>query len=122
MQLIIWYYYAYYYMAAIVTIVIVISGVVKVVVAKKSQAQTISMASYHGRYNILRDGRWKQMDSSQMVPGDVFEVKASNVSLPVDCILISGSVVMDESSLTGMCNLGAAYITKVKLYQLPNSP
>jgi cation-transporting ATPase 13A3/4/5 len=101
MQIIIWYYYAYYYMALVVNVVIIVSGVVKVVVARKAQAQILGMARFSSKTKVLRDGKWSDMDSEELVPGDIFQVETSERPVPVDCLLLQGGVVMDESSLTG---------------------
>ena len=40
-------------------------------------------------------------ESCNLVPGDVFELPDNGMSLPCDCILLSGSVVINEAMLTG---------------------
>ena len=42
-----------------------------------------------------------EKDSIDLVPGDVFEVPEDGLAMPCDCILLSGSVVMNEAMLTG---------------------
>ncbi len=44
--------------------------------------------------------RWSRVLQSQLVPGDVIKITAAS-SIPADCIIISGSVLVDESMLTG---------------------
>lgn len=46
------------------------------------------------------EGNLVDTDSSELVPGDVIEV-APNMNLPCDLILLSGSVIVNESMLTG---------------------
>ncbi len=41
------------------------------------------------------------MDSKELVPGDLFEVPEDGKALPCDAVLISGSVILNESMLTG---------------------
>ncbi|OAJ42778.1 hypothetical protein BDEG_26191 [Batrachochytrium dendrobatidis JEL423] len=101
MMLLIWYYYAYYYMGIVLTIVIIASGIVKIIVSTKSQQRVLEMATFHGRAKVFRDGIWTRVDCSNLVPGDVIEIEASHNELSVDCVLVKGQVVADESSLTG---------------------
>ncbi|KAJ3105762.1 hypothetical protein HDU97_007582 [Phlyctochytrium planicorne] len=99
--LMIWYYYAYYYMGIVLTIVIVVSGIVKVFVYLHAQKRVLSMANFKGTVKILRNGVWMVASTTEVVPGDVMEVEASEHVLPVDAILVDGGAVCDESSLTG---------------------
>jgi len=43
----------------------------------------------------------ENIDSNNLVPGDIFEVPEDGKNLPCDCILLSGSVIVNESMLTG---------------------
>ncbi|KAL2914989.1 hypothetical protein HK105_205533 [Polyrhizophydium stewartii] len=94
-------YYSYYYMALVLTAVIVGSGITKVVVSTNAQRRVLEMATFHGSANVLRDGTWSRVDCSELVPGDVIEIEASENELSVDCVLVKGEIVADESSLTG---------------------
>ncbi|MCH9612853.1 MAG: Calcium-transporting ATPase 1 [Chlamydiia bacterium] len=50
---------------------------------------------------VQRDGTWQDIDSSQLVVGDVVQIKLGNI-LPADIFLSSGSYLsVDQSSLTG---------------------
>lgn len=50
---------------------------------------------------VIRDGKKKQIDSKQLVPGDVFVLQAGN-SIPADSRLISAtSMQVDQSALNG---------------------
>jgi hypothetical protein len=40
-------------------------------------------------------------ESINLVPGDVFELPDDGMALPCDCILLSGSVIINEAMLTG---------------------
>ncbi|KAJ3042002.1 hypothetical protein HDV00_008293 [Rhizophlyctis rosea] len=101
MSLLIWYYYAYYYMGIVLTIVIISAGFSKVSVGLRSQRKVLEMAAFEGSCRILRDGGWTTVSTKDVVPGDVIEVQTSEHVLPVDCVLVDGGAVADESSLTG---------------------
>ena len=42
-----------------------------------------------------------EIDSTELVPGDVYELPEEGLSLPCDTIIISGSAIINESMLTG---------------------
>lgn len=58
------------------------------------------MAEYTDTVPILRDGEWKTKSTSDLLPGDVFEI-IEGKTVPCDAIILSGNIVIDESSLTG---------------------
>jgi cation-transporting ATPase 13A3/4/5 len=42
-----------------------------------------------------------EIQSSNLVPGDIFEVPDDGMAMPCDCILLTGSVIINEAMLTG---------------------
>ncbi len=53
------------------------------------------------RATILRDDGWGEIETEELVPGDVVQVKLGNI-VPADIKLIQGDYLMlDESALTG---------------------
>ncbi len=49
---------------------------------------------------VLRNGDWKLIESSEVVPGDVIVVKLGDI-IPADAKILSGELSIDESALTG---------------------
>lgn len=49
---------------------------------------------------VLRDGTWTLMPASRVVPGDVIHIRVGDF-VPADLLLQSGSVMADQSALTG---------------------
>ncbi len=49
---------------------------------------------------VLRDGEWRRIAASELVPGDAIRL-ALGAMVPADCTLVSGSVTVDQSMLTG---------------------
>ncbi|KAI9260854.1 hypothetical protein EDC94DRAFT_129350 [Helicostylum pulchrum] len=94
------YYFAYWQVGIADTAVILISAVVKVYVRLKSEIRIKKMAEFTDNINILRDGKWIEVSTSALVPGDVFEVVEGKTA-PCDAIVLTGNIVADESSLTG---------------------
>jgi cation-transporting ATPase 13A2 len=51
---------------------------------------------------VLRNGFWRYVESSELVPGDVYEVTDPNLTqIPCDSLLLSGDCIVNESMLTG---------------------
>ena len=64
------------------------------------------MAKYECNITVFRkdlNGKMysKIISSTELVPGDLFEIQKENLPMPCDCILINGSVIINESMLTG---------------------
>ncbi|KAL1920902.1 uncharacterized protein VTP21DRAFT_11537 [Calcarisporiella thermophila] len=100
MVLWLFYYYSYYYIGIADTVVILLSALVKVVIRLRSERRVKQMAEHVDLCKVLRDSRWKEISTADLVPGDVLEVKEGTV-VPCDGVILSGNVVVDESSLTG---------------------
>lgn len=49
---------------------------------------------------VLRDGVWKNIDASKIVPGDIIHVRMGDI-IPADMKIISGESQSDQSMLTG---------------------
>ncbi|TPX30096.1 hypothetical protein SmJEL517_g06259 [Synchytrium microbalum] len=95
----VWFYYAYYYMAAVLCLIIGSSGLIKVYFGILSHRRVREMATFEGLVRVKRNGKWTDIPTTDIVPGDAIEIKQG--VLPVDAVLVEGGVVVDESSLTG---------------------
>ncbi|KAJ2703883.1 hypothetical protein FB645_003760, partial [Coemansia sp. IMI 203386] len=94
------YFYAYYQVGIVDTGVILLSASIKVVMRIQSERRLKRMAEQFEEANVLRDDQWSRISTVDLVPGDVIELE-TGAHMSCDCILLSGSAVMDESSLTG---------------------
>ncbi|KAJ1641765.1 hypothetical protein LPJ64_006305, partial [Coemansia asiatica] len=94
------YFYAYYQVGVVDTGVILISATIKVVMRMQSERRLKRMAEQFEEANVLRDGQWSRISTVDLIPGDVIELE-TGAHMSCDCVLLSGSAVMDESSLTG---------------------
>ena len=63
---------------------------------------------------VLRDGAFERVSSEELVPGDVVSIPAHGCELHFDAVVISGSVIVNESLLTGEC----VPVTKVRSGQI----
>ncbi|OBZ81777.1 hypothetical protein A0J61_10175 [Choanephora cucurbitarum] len=94
------YYLAYWQVGIADTIVILVSALVKAIIRLRSERRIKEMAEFTDTVCILRDGEWKTMSTADLLPGDVFEV-AGGKTTPCDAVILTGNIVVDESSLTG---------------------
>ncbi|KAI9270803.1 hypothetical protein BDA99DRAFT_460449 [Phascolomyces articulosus] len=97
----VWYYFQYFQMGLVQTCIILVSAFVRVILRLRAEYRIKSMAEHVDQVCVLRDGEWKEgISSGDLVPGDVFEVR-EKTQLPCDAVILSGTVVVNESSLTG---------------------
>ncbi|CAO3599770.1 unnamed protein product [Absidia cylindrospora] len=94
------YFYAYWQVGIADTCVIIVSAIVKVVVRIRSEKRIKTMAEFTDTVCLLRDGEWQTHSTADLLPGDIFQVDEGK-STPCDAVILSGNIVVDESSLTG---------------------
>lgn len=49
---------------------------------------------------VLRDDQWLFMPAKELVPGDIIFMRMGDI-IPADVLLLSGNLILDQSSLTG---------------------
>ncbi|KAJ1923575.1 hypothetical protein IWQ60_005800 [Tieghemiomyces parasiticus] len=96
----VWYYFNYYYMGIEQTAVILLAALIKVVIRLRSERKIKSLAEYRSACRVLRDNVWTDLQTVDLVPGDVLAITVG-MQIPCDGALLQGEVVVDESSLTG---------------------
>lgn len=52
------------------------------------------------RATVKRDGAWKQISAPELVPGDVIKLELGSL-IPADACVCKGSILLDQSMLTG---------------------
>eukprot|EP01038_Epipyxis_sp_PR26KG_P012334 gene12334-16543_t len=57
-------------------------------------------ASLKPEATVKRDGEWRHIESSLLVPGDLV-LLATGSAIPADCVLNDGTLELDQSALTG---------------------
>lgn len=67
---------------------------------KRNLLQIRALAAYRTQVNVLREGNWLSVDSSQLVPGDLMEI-TNNMRAPCDIVVVQGSAAVTEGMLTG---------------------
>lgn len=93
-------YYHYYYVALLQLIMISVSASVKVLAQIKADQKLYTLLGDGCTVSVLRDSRWAEVDSCQLVPGDVIKIVAG-MTMPCDCRLLGGFAILNESCLTG---------------------
>lgn len=68
---------------------------------RKNLLNIRNMCKYLIDVDIYENDSIKNMPSSTLVPGDVFELPEDGKNVPCDCILLTGSVIVNEAMLTG---------------------
>ena len=67
---------------------------------KAGDAVAALKASLRPEATVKRDGKWKNIDASLVVPGDL-ALLASGSAIPADCRVNHGSIDVDQAQLTG---------------------
>lgn len=92
----------YYYYAFCIAAISVGSIFSTLVETKKTIKRMREMNRFVCYVRVLRDGQWSMVESSELVPGDVYDAADANLSvLPADSVLLTGDAIVNESMLTG---------------------
>jgi cation-transporting ATPase 13A3/4/5 len=101
----IWF-YSEYNLSYIIFVFTIISTVINVYEEKRLFDLIKEISVYTCEVNVYRKGKKdeiipKKINSAELVPGDLYEIPEDGMSLPCDTILINGSVIVNESLITG---------------------
>ena len=105
--IILWTSTGYYYFAIAIIIVISITLILSVYDSYQNRKKIEEISRYSCTVKVYRKNKNNElmegveMNSTELVPGDVFEIPEDGLAMPCDAILISGSVIVNESMLTG---------------------
>lgn len=94
----------YYYYAFAIFVITTVSITAEIRETRRNLLNTRQMALYNCQVSALRfsltGNGLVSVPSSSLVPGDVIEI-ASDSKAPCDCVLLSGSCIVNEAMLTG---------------------
>ena len=96
--------YYKYGIAIVLMLSVSLFGETKNIYDNLTQLRTMALYEWDVKVRrIDKDGNkvWKTIRSSEMVPGDIFEVPEGQ-KLPWDALMFYGQCVVNESMLTGM--------------------
>lgn len=92
----------YYYYAAAIFLISVFSITTTVVETLSTMRRLAEISRFECDVRVLRNGFWRQSTSSDLVPGDVYEVSDPSLTqLTCDSLLLAGDCIINESMLTG---------------------
>ncbi|KAL3228601.1 cation-transporting ATPase [Nakaseomyces bracarensis] len=102
LSIILWSLDEYYYYAGCIFLISVMS-IFDTLFETKRISKTLSEMSYFNcEVRVLREGFWSNISSSELVPGDIYEVSDPALhTLPCDSLLLSGDCIVNEAMLTG---------------------
>ncbi len=105
----------YYYYAGAILVMTIVSVVVEIVETRRNLLNVREMAMYQCQINVMRakvaggpelgqscaeSFEFAQCFSTGIVPGDIIEIP-NGLKMPCDCVLLSGSAIVNEAMLTG---------------------
>ena len=105
-SVILWILTEYYLYSFIIIILTLFSLIISLKETYSNLKKIEKMSKYSCPVNIYRKNSLGEtiiytISSLELVPGDLFEVPDEGITLPCDSILVRGSVVINESMLTG---------------------
>lgn len=101
-SIILWSYDDYLYYATAIFLISVFSVAEALVETRKGFKRLAEIANEECEVKVLRSGFWKTIPSSELVPGDVYELSDPNLEVfPCDSVLLTGDAIVNESILTG---------------------
>lgn len=101
-SIILWSFDDYYYYAFCIAAISLASIITTLIETRQTVNRMREMSRFTCEVRVLREGTWKVMDSSALVPGDVYDVAEAGLLLfPADSVLLSGDAIVNESMLTG---------------------
>ncbi|EFP03539.1 hypothetical protein CRE_20087 [Caenorhabditis remanei] len=98
----VWYVDDYVWYAALIIVMSLYSVIMTLRQTRSQQRRLQSMVVEHDEVEVIREnGRVCKMDSSEIVPGDVLVIPPQGCMMYCDCVLMNGTVIVNESMLTG---------------------
>ncbi|KAK2742253.1 p-type ATPase [Colletotrichum kahawae] len=101
-SLILWSLDEYYYYAVAIFLMSFGSIATTLIETRATMKRLREISRFECDVRVLRNGFWRYVPSSELVPGDVYEVSDPNLTqFPSDGLLLSGDCIVNESMLTG---------------------
>lgn len=101
-SLILWSLDQYYYYAGCIFLISVVSISATLIDTRSTMKRLREISRFECDVRVIRDGFWRTIPSSELVPGDVYELSDPSLGLfPCDSLLLAGDCIVNESMLTG---------------------
>ena len=100
-SVIVWMLENYVLFASVIFLISVISAAINLIMVRSNLLKLREMAYHETKIRVLRYSKVSQMiESKYLVPRDLIIIE-ENLTVPCDCILLTGDVLVNECSLTG---------------------
>ncbi|EGT45878.1 hypothetical protein CAEBREN_18457 [Caenorhabditis brenneri] len=96
-----WYTDNYAYYASVIVIITVGSAGVACWSTRAQEKRIRTMVGDTIDVEVLRNGKRSIVDGAELVPSDIMILPSHNFVLPCDCLLMNGTVIVNEAMLTG---------------------
>lgn len=101
-SVVVWYIDDYVWYAALIVVMSLYSVIMTLRQIRSQERRLQSMVVEHDEVEVIREnGRVCKLDSSEIVPGDVLVISPQGCMMYCDCVLLNGTVIVNESMLTG---------------------
>jgi cation-transporting ATPase 13A3/4/5 len=87
--------------ATIISLLVLYNLIDSTIETRNNLINLRKMSKYSIEIKLLKDRKIEKIDSADLVPGDIFVLPKNGNSVPCDCILLTGSVIVNEAMLTG---------------------
>ncbi|KAL2263022.1 hypothetical protein VTK26DRAFT_8547 [Humicola hyalothermophila] len=92
----------YYFYAVAIFLMSVASITTTLIETRSTMRRLREISRFVCDVRVLRNGFWRNVDSSDLVPGDIYEISDPSLTqFPADSLLLSGDCIVNESMLTG---------------------
>lgn len=92
----------YYYYAFCIFLISILSISESLIETRSTFQRMRKMSKFECDVRVWRNGFWKEINSDDLVPGDIYEVSDPSLSIfPCDSILLTGDCIVNEAMLTG---------------------
>ncbi|KAK0720470.1 hypothetical protein B0H67DRAFT_576197 [Lasiosphaeris hirsuta] len=101
-SLVLWSLDEYYYYAVAIFLMSFGSIATTLIETRSTMKRLREISRFVCDVRVLRNGFWRYLSSSDLIPGDIYEVSDPNLGqFPADSLLLSGDCIVNESMLTG---------------------
>lgn len=101
-SLVLWSLDEYYYYAVCIFLMSAGSIIATLIETRSTMKRLREISRFECDVRVLRNGFWANVSSSDLVPGDVYEISDPSLGqFPSDSLLLSGDCIVNESMLTG---------------------
>ena len=98
---IVWFWQSYLFVAFIEASVVIAGAVASVYIQYTNEKTLSVLTEYETTMCVKRDGKYVDVSSYMIVPGDVVILRETDWVLPCDLVVLEGSCVLNEAGLTG---------------------